>query len=172
MKCRNTDHCSKFVPLKKFKNEPYKFKNRYYRNILLDENKRNTRSILNLKKQFFEAEIALHERTTWLKRLCIICTLSTVANKEARKLKTSLEKKFSKILKDAKNFDEIYPNPNVTITNLSSTVPENDEYKTLQYGLKHGLAIKRNDDEMFAISEDLLDFLYRYLYRFLPKAVF
>ena len=91
-------------PLNKLKNEPYKVKNRYCRRILLDEITRKTRSILNLKKQLFEAEIALHQSTTWLKRLCITYTLSTAANKEARKLKTLLEKKFSKILKDAKNF--------------------------------------------------------------------
>ena len=83
--------------------------------------------------------------------------LSNVANKDARKLKTLLQKKFIKILKDAKVFYEIYPNPNVTITNLSSRVLTNDEYETLQYGLKHGIAIKPKDNEIFAIAEDIYD---------------
>ena len=109
------------------------------------------------KKQLYEAETALHESTTWLKRLCITYTLSNVANKEAKKLKTLLERKFSKLLKDAKVFDGTYPNPNVTITNLSSRILTNDEYETLQYGLKHGIAIKRKDNEIFAIAEDIYD---------------
>lgn len=64
---------------------------------------------------------------------------------------TSLEKKFSKILKDINFFDEIYPNTNVTITNLSDRDLANDEYETLPYDLKHGLAIKPKGDEIFAI---------------------
>ena len=103
------------------------------------------------------AETALHESTTWLKRLCITYTLSNGANKEARKLKISLEKKFSKILKNAKAFDGTYPNPNVIITNLSSRILTNDEYETLQYGLKHGIAIKPKDTEIFAIVENIYD---------------
>ena len=67
-----------------------------------------------------------------MKRLSNTYTLINVANNEDRKFKTSLEKKFSKILKDAKVFDGIYPNPNVIITNLSSRVLTNNEYETLQ----------------------------------------
>ena len=81
--------------------------------------------------------------------------LGNVANKDTRKLKTLLQKKFSEILKDAKVFDGIYPNPNVTITNLPSRVLANDEYETLQYDLKHGIAIKPKDNEIFAIAEDI-----------------
>ena len=58
-----------------------------------------------------------------------------------------------------KNFDEIYANPNVAITNLSSRVLANDEHETLQFSLKHGIVIKPKDDEIFAISEDLYKFL-------------
>ena len=70
-------------------------------------------------------------------------------------MKTLLEKKFSKVLKDAKVYDGIYPNSNVTITSLSSRVLTNDEYETLQYGLKYGIAIKPKDNEIFAITEDI-----------------
>ena len=42
-----------------------------------------------------------------------------------------MEKKFSKILKYAEDFDGIYPSPNVTIANLSSRLLTNDEYETL-----------------------------------------
>ena len=76
-------------------------------------------------------------------------------------MKTSLEKKFSKILKDAKVYDGIYPDPNVTITNLSSRVLTNDEYETLQYGLKSSIAIKPKDNEIFAIAEDIYDQINR-----------
>ena len=82
-------------------------------------------------KQFYETETGLHESTTWLNRLSITYTLSNVANREARKLKTFMEKKFSKILKYAEDFDGIYPNPNVTIAKLSSRLLTNDEYETL-----------------------------------------
>ena len=134
-----------------------KVRNRFYRRILLDEITTKNRSIHNFKKQLYEAETALHESTSWLKRLCITYTLSNVANKEAEKLKTSLEKKFSKLLKDTKVFDGTYPNPNVTITNLSSRIITNDEYETLWYGLKHGIAIKPKDNEISAIAEDIYD---------------
>ena len=83
--------------------------------------------------------------------------MSNLANKDAKKLKTSLEEKFSKILKDAKVFDGTYPNPNVCITNLSSRILTNNECETLQYGLKHGIAIKPKDNEIFAIAEDIYD---------------
>ena len=126
----------------------------------------------DFKKQLYETETALHESTTWLKRLCITYTLSNIANKEARKLKTSLEKKFSKILKDAKAFDGIYSNPNVTITNLSSRVLTNDECETLQYGLKHGIAIKPKDNEVFAIVEDIYDQIDRKGYQRKSYATF
>ena len=131
-------------------------RNCYYHCILLDEITTKSRSICNLKKQLYEAESALHEITTWLKRLGITYTLSKVANKEPRKLKTSLEKKFSKMLKDVKVYDGIYPNPNVTITNLSSRVLTIDEYETLQYGLKHSI-----DNEIFAVAEDIYDQINR-----------
>ena len=157
MKRRDAGVYPKFVRYKNLKNKPYKVGNRYYRPILLDEITTKNRSIHNFKKQLYEAETALHESTTWLKKLCITCTLSNVGNKQARKLKTSLEKTFSKILKDAKVFDGTYPNPNVTITNLSSRILTNDEYEILQYSLKHVIAIKPRDSEIFAIAEDIYD---------------
>ena len=135
--------------------------NRYYRRLLLDETTTKNRLICNLKKQLYDATIALHGSTARLKKLCITYTLRNVANKEARKLKTSLEKIFSKILKDVKAYGRIYPNPNVTITNLSSRVLTNDEYETLQNGLKCGIAIKQKDNEIFVIAEDIYDKLNR-----------
>ena len=76
-------------------------------------------------------------------------------------MKTSLENKFSKILEDAKVYDGIYPNLNIIITNLSSRVLTNDEYETLQYALKHSIAIKPKDNEIFAIVEDIYDQINR-----------
>ena len=157
MKCRDAGVYPKFVCYKHLKNKPYKVKNRYYRRILLDEITTKNRSICNFKNQLYEAQTALHESTTGLKRLCNTYTLINVANKEARKLKTSIEKKFSKTLKDAKYSDGIYPNSSVPITNLCSRALTNDEYETLQYGLKHGIAIKPKDNEISAIAEDIYD---------------
>ena len=131
MKCRDTGVYPKFARYKNLKSKPYKIKNRYYRRILLDEITTKNRSILNFRKQLYETETALHESTTWLNRLSVTYTLSNVANREARKLKTFMEKKFSKILKYAEDFDGIYPSPNVTIANLSSRLLTNDEYETL-----------------------------------------
>ena len=131
IKCRDAGVYPKFVHCKNFNNKPYKVKNRYYHLILLEKVTTMDRSIDNFKKQLYEVETALHKSTTWLKRLCITYTLSNLANKEARKLKTSLKKMFSKILKDANVLDGIHPNLNVTITNLSSRVLRNDENETL-----------------------------------------
>ena len=101
MICRDANVYPKFVDFKNFKNKPYKVKNRYYHCILLDEISIKNRSIQKLMEQLYEAESALYGSTTWLKRLCITYTLSNAANKETRKLKTSFEKIFSKILEDA-----------------------------------------------------------------------
>ena len=76
-------------------------------------------------------------------------------------MKTSLEKKLSKILKDAKVYDRIYPNPNFTITKLSSRVLTNDEHETIQYALKYGVVIKPKNNEIFAIAEDIYDQINR-----------
>ena len=144
MKCRDAGVYPKFVCYKHLKNKPYKVKNRYYRRILLDEITTKNRSICNFKNQLYEAQTALHESTTGLKRLCNTYTLINVANKEARKL-------------NAKYSDGIYPNSSVPITNLCSRALTNDEYETLQYGLKHGIAIKPKDNEISAIAEDIYD---------------
>ena len=136
MKSRDAGVYPKFVRYKNLKSKPYKVRNGYYRRILVDEITKKNTFIHNFKKQLYKTETALHESTTWLKRLCITYTLSNVTNKEAKKLKTSLEKKFSKLLKNAKVFDGTYPNPNVTITNLSSRILTNDEYDSHNYLLK------------------------------------
>ena len=51
--------------------------------------------------------------------------------------------KFSKVLKDAKVFEGIYPNLNFTITNLSNWGLINDEYETLQYVLSMVLQLNQ-----------------------------
>ena len=47
------------------------------------------------------------------------------------------------------------------LLNLSSRVLTNDEYETLQYGLKHGVASKPKDNEIFAMAEDIYDQINR-----------
>ena len=157
IKCRDTGVYPRFVCYENLKNKPCKVKNRYYRRILLDKITTKNRSILNSKKTSLWCWNCSSWKYHLLKRSCITYTLSNVANKEARKLKISLEKKFSKLLKDANIFDGIYPNPNITITNISSRVLTNDEYETLQYDLKHGIAIKPKYNVIFAIADDIYD---------------
>ena len=66
-----------------------------------------------------------------------------------------------KILTDERTHNGIYTNPNVTITNLSSRILTNDEHEVLKYGLKHGIATKPRENDIFALAEDIYDQINR-----------
>ena len=57
--------------------------------------------------------------------------------------------------------DGIQQNPKQTIWNFSSRVLSNEEYTLLQFGLKHGLAIKPKENDILASAEALWDQIER-----------
>ena len=65
------------------------------------------------------------------------------------------------MIKERNRMDDISPNPNTMITNLSSYTLSNDEHNILKLGLSHGLSKYINETETFVIAEDLWDQLYR-----------
>ena len=59
------------------------------------------------------------------------------------------------MIKERNRMDDISPNPNTMITNLSSYTLSNDEHNILKLGLSHGLSKYINETETFVIAEDL-----------------
>ena len=72
-----------------------------------------------------------------------------------------LEKRLDKILTDERTQNRIYTNPDVTITSLSSRTLTNEEHEVLKYGLKHGIATKPKENDIFALAEDIYDQINR-----------
>ena len=64
-------------------------------------------------------------------------------------------KKLDGLIYHKKEINEINENPNSVITNLSSRTINNKEYKIVNYGLNHGIAISAKQSDILACSEAL-----------------
>ena len=78
-------------------------------------------------------------------------------NREWKRLALSLNNKFNKIIEADGIAKGIHPNANITITNLSNRVLSDDEYEVLRYGLKHGVAAKPKENNVFKFAENIFD---------------
>ena len=65
------------------------------------------------------------------------------------------------MIKERDRNNGISQNPNTIITNLSICVLSDVEYESLRFGLNHGLAKQPKDTEMFVVSEEIWNQLYR-----------
>ena len=72
---------------------------------------------------------------------------------------SSSNNKFNKIVQVHGIAKGIHPNPNITIANLPNRVLRNGRYKVVRYGLKHGIATKPKENDVFA--EDIFDQINR-----------
>ena len=94
---------------------------------------------------------------TYMKKWMIQHSIKNTIKKEEGDVEKRHNKKFDNLLKEKQEAEGTTKNPNKTIWNFSSHTLDNEEYETLQYGLKHGIANRTDDDEILATAEALWD---------------
>ena len=134
-----------------------KIKSKYRRRILLDEIRNKTNLVRKLKEELQVANVALYENMTFMKKWMVKHSIEVVTQNEEKAVKKRHDKKFKNLMKEKNEVEGTTNNPNRTIWNFSSHVLENEEYETLQYGLKHGIANRAKDEEILAAAEALWD---------------
>ena len=72
---------------------------------------------------------------------------------EKRLVQKRHNKKFGNLMDEKAKLEGTRSNPNKTIWNFSSHDLTNDEYETLKYGLRHGIAMQPAEDEILASAE-------------------
>ena len=82
-------------------------------------------------------------------------TINKTIERNIVKVNEIHEKKLEALKRERLSRDNITLNPNTIIMNLSKRVLSNEEYETLQYGLKHGLYIKPKEYNILASSESV-----------------
>ena len=117
---------------------------------MLDEIIAKNKVLRDLKKQTHECE-----------NLYIYYSINNIANREGKRFMSSSNNKFNKIVEVHGIAKGIHPNPNITIANLPNRVLRNGIYKVVRYGLKHDIATKPKESDVFAFAEDIFDQINR-----------
>ncbi|XP_066931458.1 uncharacterized protein [Clytia hemisphaerica] len=96
-----------------------------------------------------------------MRKFVIEHSIKIGVNKFIKPIRDKLNHKLDLMIKERDRLNGISKNPNTIITNLSSHTLSEDEYKTLRFGLNHGLAKQPKDTETFVVAEELWNQLYR-----------
>ena len=108
-----------------------------------------------MKKDFKTATENLLASATFFKRVVLRISINRSVIKEVKLVLKRHQKKKDNLLKEKNELNDIYDNPNIVVTNLSSDVLSNEEYSTLKFGLKYGLATRPNESNILAYAEDI-----------------
>ena len=155
--CRDANIFPKFTRWKIVNGRSEKIKSSYRRKVLLDEIRAKNELLRQLKVELNNESEALYRNMTYMKKWMVKHSIQNTAEDEKVKVEKRHEKKFSNLLREKSQIEGTAENPNRIIWNFSSHPLENEEYQTLQYGLKHGIAKKPNEDEILASAEALWD---------------
>ena len=156
-KCRDANVFPKFTRWKIINGKSEKIKSKYRRKILLDEIREKNDLLRSLKDELKNSTDQLYENITYMKKWMIKFSIGNTVKQEEKLVTRRHEKKFANLLKERHETEGTTSNPNKTIWNFSSHILNNEEYQTLQYGLKHGIANRTYDDDILAAAEALWD---------------
>ena len=80
-------------------------------------------------------------------------SIDNIVDIEKRLVQKRHDKKFKDLLNEKSKAEGTIDNPNKTIWNFSSQELRNDEYETLRYRLRHGIAKQYDQNEILASAE-------------------
>ena len=155
--CRDANVFPKFTRWKMINGKTEKIKSKYRRRILLDEIRNKIKLVRKLMEELQIANVLLYENMTYIEKWMVKHSLEVVTKNEEKAVQKRHDKKFKNLVKEKNEVEGTTNNPNQTIWNFSSHALENEEYETLQYGLKHGIANRAKDEEILAAAEALWD---------------
>ena len=155
--CRDANVFPKFTRWKIVNGKSEKIKSSYRRKVLLDEIRTKNELLRELKAELSNESDELYRNMTFMKKWMVKQSIQNTAMDEKAKVEKRHEKKFSNLLKEKSQIEGTAQNPNRIIWNFSSHPLQNEEYQTLQYGLKHGIARRADEDEILASAEALWD---------------
>ena len=118
VRCCDTGVFLKFTQWKNV-NKNVKYKNKFYRKILLDEISKKQKSIKVMKKDFKMTMENLLASTTFFKGVVLKISINRSVIKEE---KLVLKKKLDNLLKKKNELNDIYNNPNTMVTNFSCSI--------------------------------------------------
>ena len=160
-KCRDANIQPMFTRWKNTRDKDHKTKKRYRRKILLDEIKSKHDKLRTLKGNLSNEEQLLYTGMTFLRKTSLKYSINCIVSKLTSTVVKRQEKKFDKLLAEKRSEEGTRQNPRKTIWNLSTRTLSNEEYKLLQYGLNHGLAMQPVDNHLMASAESLWDQIER-----------
>ncbi|XP_066931457.1 uncharacterized protein [Clytia hemisphaerica] len=152
--CRDQNVFPKFVRWKNTKYLDQLSKRKYQRRILLDEIITKRKQIREIKTVFFTKRETLNSNATFMRKFVIEHSIKIGVNKFIKPIRDKLNHKLDLIIKERDRLNGISKNPNTIITNLSSHTLSEDEYKTLRFGLNHGLAKQPKDTELLLLQKN------------------
>ena len=98
---------------------------------------------------------ALSSSTAFFKSIILRISISRSVLKDEKKIIKCPRKKLDSVIKEKNKENKIHENLNHVVTNLSSHDLSNEELSILKFGLKHGLATRRNESNILSYAEDI-----------------
>ena len=92
-----------------------------------------------------------------MKKWAVKYSIQNTIDKENNIITKRHNKKFANLMIEKSKKEGTVNNPNKILWNFSSHVLTSEEYQTLKFGLKHGLARKPDENEILASAEALWD---------------
>ena len=123
----------------------------------MDEIRAKNDLLHKLREELSKESEILYREMTFMRKWVVKHSIKNTVEKEEETVAKRHEKKFSSLLKEKSEVEGTANNPNRIIWNFSSHTLEEEEYQTLQYGLKHGIACKPDNEEILASAEALWD---------------
>ena len=156
-----------FTKVKRLKDMNKKVRNKYHRRLLLDEVSNKHKRLKSLNKQLTIETDTLKSNVTWMKSICcsswrlISYSINIVITKYIKIVQWTHKKKLHNLFEKKQQEDGLETNPDNIIWNLTSRTLPNEEYESLRYGLKHGLATHRNTSDTIATAESVFNQISR-----------
>ena len=154
-RCRDTGVFPKFTRWKNANSKHIQSRNKYRRKVLLEEIKNKHREVRNLRNEILAESRTLYEPMTYLRRTILKWSIQRILEAEKKLVEKRHEKKLRNLLDEKARVEGTATNPNKLIWNLSSHVLSEEEEETLKFGLRHGIAVRPDDNEILASAESL-----------------
>ena len=154
-RCRDANVFPKFTRWKNANKKDIKARNKYRRKVLLDEIRTKHQQLKTMKNEVEAENVILYNNMTYMKKRILKWSIDNTSAIERRLVTKRHDKKFNNLMQEKSLTEGTQENPNKTIWNFSSHILTNEEYETLKFGLKHGLAKQPYEDDILASAESL-----------------
>ena len=145
----------KFTHWKNLKTHSIKEKNKFLRQILLDQISSKRKAVKFLRGQYTNLMNDLLSSTTLFESYVLQISMNRSVLKEEKKIIKRYRKKLDTLLQERDKNRGISTNLNTIISNFSSHLLTEDEYDILQYGLKHGPVTRPEENDTLTYAEEI-----------------